>query len=137
MFNETFIRVLHVDLTLGRVRIYNREDLMAYLGGVGVGTKLLEEYMRSDLPPLSPEQPVVFSVGAASTVFPVITKTAALFISPLTGEFGESYAGGRLALTMVLAGYDAIVITGRAERPSYISIREKLARSRTRAPFGA
>ena len=127
MINESFIRVLHVDLTIGRVRIYQREDLMEYLGGVGVGVRLLEEYMRADLPPLAPEQPIVFAIGAASTVFPVITKTAALFISPLTGELGESYAGGRLALTMLLAGYDAIVITGRAERPSYISILEKLA----------
>ncbi len=127
MINERFIRILHVDLTSGMVRIYKREDLTAYLGGVGIGVKLLEEYMHADRPPLSPEQPIVFAIGAASTIFPVITKTATLFISPLTGELGESYAGGRLALTMLLAGYDAIIITGKSERPSYISIRDKLA----------
>ncbi len=126
MINEKFIRVLHIDLTTGRVRIHKRPDLMAYLGGAGIGIKLLEEHMRADLPPLSPEQPIIFAIGAASTIFPVITKTAALFISPLTGELGEAYAGGRLALTMLLAGYDAIVITGKAAQPSYISIRETL-----------
>ena len=126
MINEKYIRVLHIDLTSGTVRIYKRQDLTEYLGGVGIGIKLLEEYMHPDLPPLAPEQPIIFAIGAASTVFPVITKTAALFISPLTGELGESYAGGRLALTMLLAGYDAVVITGKADRPSYISIRETL-----------
>lgn len=127
MLNNNVIRVLFIDLTSGTVRIYMREDLSAYLGGVGIGAKLLEEYMHPELPPLAPEQPIVFAIGAVSTVFPIITKTAALFISPLTGELGESYAGGRLALTMLLAGYDAIVITGKAKNPSYISIREMLA----------
>lgn len=127
MINENFIRVLHIDLTSERVHIYKREDLNDYLGGVGVAAKLLEEYMRPELPPLAPEQPIILAIGAASTIFPVITKTTAMFISPLTGELGESYAGGRLALTMFHAGYDAVLITGRAKNPSYISVREMLA----------
>jgi len=47
-----------------------------------------------------------------------------MFISPLTGELGESYAGGRMAMTMFHAGYDAIVITGRAKAPTYLTIYE-------------
>lgn len=125
MFNEKFIRVLTIDLTARLVRIQKREDLFLYLGGVGIASKLLEEYMYPELSPLSPMQPIIFANGAASTVFPVITKTVAMFISPLTGELGESYAGGRMALTMLHAGYDAIVITGKAEEPCYISILEK------------
>lgn len=127
MINENFIRILHIDLTANRVRIYKRDDLNLYLGGVGIASKLLEEYMHPSLPPLAPEQPIILANGAATTVFPVITKTVAMFISPLTGELGESYAGGRLALTMLHAGYDAIVITGKAKDHSYISIREKIA----------
>jgi aldehyde:ferredoxin oxidoreductase len=127
MINESFIRILHIDLTTGMIRVYQREDLVAYLGGVGVASRLLEEYMRPELPPLAPEQPIVLAIGAASSVFPVITKTVAMFISPLTGELGESYAGGRLALTMFHAGYDAILITGKAKNPSYISVRQKYA----------
>jgi aldehyde:ferredoxin oxidoreductase len=45
-----------------------------------------------------------------------------MFRSPLTGELGESYAGGRMAMTLFLAGYDAIVITGKSNDPSYITI---------------
>lgn len=127
MLNENYIRVLYIDLTIQKVRIEKREDLKAYLGGVGVASKLLEETIIPGLPVLDESQPIVFAIGAASTVFPVITKTVAMFISPLTGELGESYAGGRLALTMLHAGFDAIVITGKAIRPSYISISSKRA----------
>lgn len=125
MFHEKFVRVLTIDLTKRLVRVQKREDLSAYLGGVGIASKLLEEYMYPELSPLSSMQPIIFANGAASSVFPVITKTVAMFISPLTGELGESYAGGRMALTMLHAGYDAIVITGKAKDPCYISILEK------------
>ncbi len=122
MLYEKYIRVLHIDLTKQKILIEQREDLHAYLGGVGVASKLLEEHIRPELDPLDPEQPIILSIGAASSVYPVITKTVAMFYSPLTSELGESYAGGRLALTMLLAGYDAIVIHGKAPKPSYITI---------------
>lgn len=125
MLYESYISVLYIDLTKQKIRIQHREDLMPYLGGVGVASKLLEENMRPDLPPLAPEQPIVLAIGALSSVFPVMTKTVAMFISPLTGELGESYAGGRLAMCMLHAGYDAIVITGKSEKPQYLSISRK------------
>jgi aldehyde:ferredoxin oxidoreductase len=124
MIYQDFIRVLHMDLQREKIHIAERSDLMPYLGGVGIASKLLEENMRADLPPLAPEQPIVFAIGALSTIFPVITKVVAMFISPLTGELGESYAGGRLAMTMFEAGYDAIVITGKAKRPTYLMISD-------------
>lgn len=122
MFYEDYIRVLHIDLSTGRIRIDNRRDLRAYLGGVGVASKLLLENMHPDLPALHESQPIVFAIGAASSVFPVITKTVAMFISPLTGELGESYAGGRMAFTMLHAGYDAIVVTGKSKNPCYVTV---------------
>ena len=127
MLNENYIRVLYIDLSTEKVRIEKREDLKEYLGGVGVASKLLLENIKPDVEPLHEAQPIVLSIGAASTVFPVITKTVAMFISPLTGELGESYAGGRFALTMLHAGFDALVITGKAKRPSYISVASKRA----------
>lgn len=122
MFYEKYIIVLYVDLETEKIKIQKREDLYQYLGGVGVASKLLEENMRPDLDILDEKQPIVFATGAATTIFPVVTKTVAMFLSPLTGELGESYAGGRLAMSMMMAGYDAIVITGKAVRPSYLSI---------------
>lgn len=117
-----YIKVLNIDLSSGKIRIDKREDLTPYLGGVGVGIKLLEENVKPDLDPLDPAQPIILAIGAASTVFPVITKVVALFRSPLTGELGESYAGGRLAMAMLMSGYDAIVITGQSMNACYLSI---------------
>jgi aldehyde:ferredoxin oxidoreductase len=138
MFYEKYIAVLYIDLDTGKINIQKREDLYDYLGGVGVASKLLEENMKPDLPTLDPSQPIIFAIGAATTVFPVITKTVAMFLSPLTGELGESYAGGRLAMTMMMTGYDAIVITGKAGKHSYLSIsRNDVQVKDARAIWGA
>ena len=122
MTGENSLRILYVDLEAEKIRLEMREDLLQYIGGCGVGAKLLEENMKPDLPPLDPAQPIVFALGPLSYIFPVMTKVAAVFISPLTGEYGESYAGGRLAMAMFLSGFSAIVITGKAKKPTYISI---------------
>lgn len=122
MIYKNYIRVLHIDLSTNKIRVEHREDLCDYLGGVGVASKLLEENVKPDLDPLDEHQPIIFAIGAASTIFPVVTKTVAMFRSPHTGELGESYAGGRLAMTLFLAGYDAVVIRGKARKPSYITI---------------
>jgi len=124
MLNEKFIKVIYIDLTSKKVKIDMREDLKKYLGGVGVASRLLEENMKAEKSPLDPEQPIIFAIGAVSSVLPVMTKTVAMFISPLTGELGESYAGGRLAYTLFNAGFDAVVITGKAQKLSYIVISD-------------
>ena len=122
MIYQDYIRVLTIDLSQETYIISQRKDLKAFLGGVGIASKLLEEHLKEDKPVLDPEQCIVFAIGALSTIFPIVTKTVAMFWSPLTGELGESYAGGRMALTMFMARYDAIVIKGRAQKPIYLSI---------------
>ncbi|MCL2270394.1 MAG: hypothetical protein FWC24_03520 [Treponema sp.] len=126
MINENYIKVLYINLTSGKVKVELREDLLEYLGGVGVASKLLLETMNPQADPLDESQPIVFAIGALSSIFPVVTKTVAMFISPVTGELGESYAGGRMAYTMFNAGIDALIITGKARYPSYISIYNNL-----------
>ena len=122
MINEKYIKVLFINLTTSKVRVELREDLYEYLGGVGVASKLLLENLNPDADPLDESQPIVFAIGALSSVFPVVTKTVAMFVSPVTGELGESYAGGRFAYTLFNAGIDALVITGRAKSPTYLFI---------------
>lgn len=122
MFYKDYIKVLYIDLSLQRIRIENRKDLKEYLGGVGVASRLLEENIKAELHPFNESQPIIFAIGAASSVFPVITKTVAMFYSPLTKELGESYAGGRMAMTLLYAGYDAVVITGKSKKPTYLTI---------------
>ncbi|MGQ9632539.1 MAG: aldehyde ferredoxin oxidoreductase N-terminal domain-containing protein [bacterium] len=122
MIGKGYIKVLGIDLTSRTIEVTRREDLMDYLGGSGVATKLLEENIRRDEDPLDPDQPIIFAIGPMTTIFPVVTKVAAAFKSPLTGNFGESHAGGRLGMAMLFAGYDAIVIKGKSKRPVYLSI---------------
>ncbi len=122
MFHEDK-RILFIDLNTEKLRIEKRQDLNEYLGGVGIAMKLFEENVKVNLPPLHESQPVIFAVGALTSIFPVMTKTVAVFYSPHTGELGESYAGGRLAFAMMDAGFDAIVITGKSKKQTYISVR--------------
>ena len=122
-------KVLYIDLTNGESFIQEKQDLFEdWMGGTGAGIKLLQEECLSGTDPLSPEAPIILSIGPLNGIFPVATKTVATFKSPLTGELGESYAGGRLSLAMRFAGHEAIVIRGRADRPSYISINDSEVR---------
>lgn len=123
MLNSDEIRILHIDLTTRQTRVEDRDDLLRkYLGGTGVAMHLLDEWVHQDKEPLDPAQPVVFAIGPLTTIFPVVTKTAAAFRSPLTGEYGESHAGGYLASALRYAGYDALVISGAAEHLVYLVI---------------
>jgi len=122
MLNEKFIKVLYIDLGTGKIRVEQRDDLLAYLGGVGVASKLLQENLRPDLASDAPEQPIVFANGPGAYILPVLSKTVAMFVSPLTGELGESYAGSRFAMSMLMAGYDALVLTGKATKYSYLTV---------------
>jgi len=116
--------VLTIDLTARRVGVQQRRDLTEYLGGAGVAVKLLAETIHPELDAFDPAQPMIVAIGPLSTIFPVVTKAVATFRSPLTGEFGESHAGGRIAYALSHAGYDALVVTGRAEHPTYLCIHD-------------
>ena len=113
MLNTEFTRILHVDLTRGATCVEDRADLFGEtLGGTGTAMRLLGEMVRDDLDPLDPAQPIIFAIGPLTTIFPVVTKAVATFRSPLTGEYGESHAGGQFSSALRYAGYDALVITG-------------------------
>jgi len=123
MLNADFMRILQVDLTTGETQVEDRADLFAEtLGGTGTAMRLLGERVRADLAPLDPAQPVVFAIGPLTTIFPVVTKAVATFRSPLTGEYGESHAGGQFASALRYAGYDVLIITGAAKRLVYLVI---------------
>jgi aldehyde:ferredoxin oxidoreductase len=123
MLHDDLVRILHIDLTAGETRVEERVDLFEdYLGGTGVAMRLLDELVRDERDALDPVQPVIFAIGPLTTIFPVVTKAVATFRSPLTGEYGESHAGGQFAAALRYAGYDALVITGAAKRLVYLVI---------------
>ena len=115
--------ILYVNMTEQSSRIERDEPLFDnFMGGTAAATELLFRHGRPGDDPYIPEAPVIFAIGPFSSLYPVATKTVAVFKSPLSGEFGESHAGGRLAMALRDAGIDAIVITGKAVSPTYLVV---------------
>ncbi|RLI81930.1 aldehyde:ferredoxin oxidoreductase, partial [Archaeoglobales archaeon] len=116
-------KVLKIDLSDYSYEIEDRPDLFeSWLGGVGVAVQLLKEEMDLKADPLGEENVIVFSTGPLTPAYPLASKTVALFKSPLTGNLGESHAGGRTAVAIANAGYGAILIKGASEKPIYLVV---------------
>lgn len=116
-------RVLYIDLTRKTFYLKDRRDIFEkWLGGTGAGIQLLFEECPEGVDPLSPHNPIIFTIGPLNGLFPIASKTISLFKSPHTGNLGESHAGGRSSIAMRMAGYGGIVIKGSAEKPVYIVI---------------
>jgi len=119
-------RVLMVNLTTRRFTIEDRADLFQYyLGGAGVAINLLMENCPNGTDSLGPDNPIIFTVGPLVGLYPLASKTVAMFKSPLTENLGESHAGGRSAVAIRSAGYGAIIIQGASSSPVYLSIDTK------------
>ncbi|MCU0722159.1 MAG: aldehyde ferredoxin oxidoreductase family protein [Planctomycetes bacterium] len=121
--NDPLANVLTVDLTSKSFRVDRREDLFREgVGGAGVAIRLLAEECPPGCDPLAPENPIVLAVGPMVGMFPMASKTVAMFKSPLTGNLGESHCGGRTAVSIRMAGYGAIVIRGASEIPLTLAV---------------
>lgn len=128
---KSLSNVLYVDLTRKTSWVESREDLFSkWLGGIGVATQLYKEEVPKNADPLSPENTVIFAVGPLTGVYPLASKTIAVFKSPLNNYFSESHAGGRSALAIRFAGYGAIVIKGSSDRPVYLVVEDGKVRFR-------
>ncbi len=130
-----------MDPPLSRILIINlttqtwetREEASLFrdrLGGAGAAIRLLDEFCPTGADPLGPDNPIILATGVLTSLFPLASKCVAMFKSPLTGNLGESHAGGRTAAAIRLAGYGAIIITGRSHIPIYLSITSREVRFR-------
>lgn len=121
--DDPLANVLYVDLSKRAFRIERREDLFdTRLGGAGAAIRLLDEECPEGCDPLGPDNPIVFAVGPLTGLFPLASKTVAMFKSPHTGNLGESHCGGRSAVAIRMAGLGAIVIQGASDLPVYLAI---------------
>jgi aldehyde:ferredoxin oxidoreductase len=120
-------RFLRVDLTEGRCSPFTVEDalLQKFIGGSSLGAKLFLDGFPLEADPLAPESPFMVMTGPmVGSGFPGSSRFAVCAKSPLTGIWGESACGGNFGPELKKAGYDGIVITGRAEKPVALSIAE-------------
>ncbi len=126
-------KFLGVDLNTGETRVLEMEEgyLKDYIGGASLAARLIYDYVKPDLDPLAPENPLVFAVGPfTGTTIPMVSRSAVCGISPLTGIWGEATTGGVFPFRLKAAGFDGIFITGRAERPVYLYINNGKAEIR-------
>ncbi len=115
-------RVLKVDLSTGQGHIEEIEGRDTCAGGSGLATFLFSRLGFPDRSWEDPEQPLIFAIGPLTGYFPLMSKVVCAFKSPYHDQFAESHGGGRAALALRFADYDALVITGKARRPSCLVV---------------
>jgi len=120
-------KILRINLSDGsaRTETFSEDFARRYLGGVGLGTRLLYNEVSPRSDPLGPENKMIISPGMlVDTGIPTASKTAFNFKSPLTGGYGRSMAGAELGVQLRRAGYDSLIIEGISEEPSLIVITD-------------
>jgi len=119
--------LLRINLSTGNVSKENLSPEVArsFMGGRGLGTYLMSREVSPAIDPLAPENRFIFAAGPlsgtnapSSSHWNIVTKGA------LTGTIASSSSGGMFGAMLKYAGYDALVVEGRAERPVYIWIKD-------------
>ena len=118
-------RMLKVDLSTGKCVVDEIPEklLHAYLGGRGLGVRLMRDTYRVD--PFDPAMPLIFSVGPlCGTPAPTAARLSVVSRSPLTGTIYDCSAGGRFAWRLKAAGYDLLRVVGKSVRPVSLVVSE-------------
>jgi aldehyde:ferredoxin oxidoreductase len=118
-------RILEVDLTRSKVDIYEvkPEERRLYLGGKGLGLKLLYDRLQPGADPLGEQNVLAFMPGVLmGTGAPCSGRFAAATKSPLTGIMVASSCGGPFGMALKTAGWDGLLVRGKASQPTYLLI---------------
>ncbi len=116
-------KYLEIDLGKGTVRTGEQEisNIERYIGGKGLGLALLCKHDVAE--PFDPGNPLIFLTGPLTgTSMTTSNRSCLVTRSPLTGGFLDSHAGGKYGTAIKGAGYDYIIIKGKARDPVYIHV---------------
>jgi len=120
-----FGRYVDVDLTAGVVKDFEipQDWYKKYLGGRGIGLRILLEELKGDEDPLGPDNILIFATGPLQgTGIAGGGRHAVIAKSPKTGSLSDSYAGGFWGHELARSGYDGIIIRGKATDPVYLTL---------------
>jgi len=120
-------KVARVNLTNHKVRVEDLrwEWVLEYIGGKGLGFRYLYEELEPRLDPLGPKNKLIFMTGPLSgTIAPATGKYVVVTKSPRTGTIVDSYFGGTFGARLKFAGFDAIIVEGKAKNPAYLKIED-------------
>jgi len=118
-------KLLWVDLASGKTATtpLEEETVKSFLGGSGLGAKIIRERLKTIRGPLDPSNPLCFMPGLlCGTVVPGSNRTTVCGLSPATSAWGEARAGGAWSPMLKYAGYDGAIFTGKARHPVYVWI---------------
>ena len=120
-------KILRVDLNTETLwdEPLDEDDACAFVGGSGLAARLIYDMVDAGTDPLGPDNPLIFMTGPlVGTAMPSAGRCSVCALSPLTRMWGESNTGGFFGPELRFAGYDGIVVTGRSEKPVWLSIVE-------------
>ncbi len=118
-------RILRVNLTTKKASVESFDEAFArkWVGGRGFATKILFDELKPGTDALGPDNKFIVAVGPIAGIpAPNTGKTVVAAKSPLTGGYGDGNLGTRVTDQLRKAGYDALIVEGRAERPTLLFI---------------
>jgi aldehyde:ferredoxin oxidoreductase len=120
-------KILHVDLSKKKLKTISLSPNMAklFIGGKGLGAKLLYDMVKPGIDPFSPENILVFATGPfVGTPVPLGCRYAIVTKSPLSNGYVDTNSGGFFGPYLRFSGYDLIIVSGRADKPSFLYISD-------------
>jgi len=121
-------RFLKIDLSKQKTIVddYSLDFAMNFMGGRGFAVKTLWDELEHGVDPLSPGNIFIAATGPLTGLaLPSSGKTVVAAKSPLTGGYGDGNLGSHAAVNLRKAGYDAVILKGRAEKPSYLLVEDE------------
>lgn len=121
-------KILWIDLSTKETKVekLSSEVYEKYLGGLGLASRLLFDIAKPAIDPLLPENPLIIVPGLLiGTGLPTASKTTVTFKSPQTNAFGRSVSGAYMGVSLKKAGFDALVVVGKSDKPVYLLIDDE------------
>ncbi len=121
-------KMLYVDLDAEKAysKPLDMRLVKKFVGGIGITGWLMYSLTKRDIDPLSPDNVLVFGAGPlVGTIAPAASRTFVHSRSPVSGFIAQTNAGHSMGVMMKYAGYDNLIIKGRAKKPVYLKISDE------------
>ena len=131
-------KIARINLSTGEIKTEALDLDLAkkYIGGRGLGTKILFDEGIATVDPLSEENKIVFATGAMTgTNSPTAGRYMVVTKSPLNNMIASSNSGGKWGAKLKYAGWDALIVEGKSEKPIYLNIEDEKIEILTAEPF--
>lgn len=120
-------KIARINLSNGEIKVEELDMELAkkFIGGRGLGTKMLYDEGIAEVDPLSEDNKLIYITGAMTgTKTPTSGRFMVVTKSPLTGMIASSNSGGVWGAKLKYAGWDAIIVEGKAKTPIYINVTD-------------